>query len=93
MSTGRWVLVTFLLPVYFQANKTYEVVTYVAPVLPTTSGDITVDQGQTATFSCENTAVPLPKVQWTKNGRPLNLDDLVGNARITSFLCLLGNGQ
>ncbi|CAK8691082.1 unnamed protein product [Clavelina lepadiformis] len=59
-----------------RANKTYEVVTYVAPVLPTTSGDITVDQGQTATFSCENTAVPLPKVQWTKNGRPLNLDDL-----------------
>uniref|UniRef100_F6ZIH2 Hemicentin-1 n=1 Tax=Ciona intestinalis TaxID=7719 RepID=F6ZIH2_CIOIN len=55
-----------------QARKTYEVITYVAPVLPTTSGDITVDIGETATLSCENDAVPTPSVKWSKSGVELN---------------------
>uniref|UniRef100_H2YT93 Ig-like domain-containing protein n=1 Tax=Ciona savignyi TaxID=51511 RepID=H2YT93_CIOSA len=59
-----------------ETDKTYEVVTYVAPTLPTTSGDITVDIGETVSLSCENSAVPTPSVKWSKNGNNLN-DELI----------------
>ena len=60
-----------------KARKTYQVLTYVAPVLPSTSGDIAVSQGETAALSCKTSAVPQPSVQWTKNGEPIDFDQLV----------------
>ncbi len=55
-----------------------------APVLPETSGDITVDQGETAVLSCENDAKPTPKVQWSKNGETI---ELVSIFLIIRFYC------
>ena len=53
--------------------------TYVSPSLPATPGDITVSQGDTAILSCQTGAVPLPTVQWTKNGLAIDSSDLVNN--------------
>ena len=69
-----------------QARKVYDVVTHVAPVLPATSGDITVNQGETAVLSCETSAVPQPDVQWTKNGRSIEV--LVCKSKLLSDCCV-----
>lgn len=68
----------------------------VAPSLITTPTDQTVLESETATFHCNATGNPTPKIKWVKDGKTVALGDTLvieGNKNHSGkYWCLAENG-